>query len=68
MEASTSCNPKGLSRPVTGLLYFYFNIIYEYVIRDLVGNNNNSIVNFMVYLAKKKVALINNQPDAKFLL
>jgi len=26
-----------------------------YVMRDLVGNNNSSIANCMVYLAKKKV-------------
>jgi len=30
-----------------------------YVIRDLVDNNNNSIANFMVYLAKKK----SGQPE-----
>jgi len=28
--------------------------IFVYVIRDLLGNNNNSIVNCIFYLTKKK--------------
>jgi len=32
---------------------FYFNFVY--VIRDLAGNNSNSIANCMVYLAKENL-------------
>jgi len=32
-------------------LYIY---IYIYIIRDLVGNNKNSIVNCIIYLTKKE--------------
>ena len=36
---------------------------FIYVVRDLVGNNNNSIVNCIFYLIKK-----SNQPEVGSLL
>jgi hypothetical protein len=41
---------------VTKLNEFYFNV-FIYVIRDLVGNNNNSIANCIFYLNKKVINL-----------
>jgi hypothetical protein len=38
-------------------MYYLFRM-FIYVIRDLVGNNNNNIANCIFYLTKK-----SNQPD-----
>ena len=43
---------KMMMMTVTQWNQFCFNFVC--VIRDLVGNNNNSIANCMVYLARKK--------------
>ena len=65
----TAWNPLGLSRSVMGLIYLYLYYCtvelmskIVYVIRALVGKNNNSLANCIFYPTKK-----SNQPEDGFI-
>ena len=58
MCAKIKKNNSSAKQLILILLYSGINVKILYVIRDLVGNNNNGIANCIFYLTKE-----SNQPE-----